>query len=41
MLGKIQAKTMLSDLRKIADEIKKVYRLATELWITGSLVPAC
>jgi 3-methyladenine DNA glycosylase AlkD len=35
ILGKINSKTKLGDLRKIAKEIKKDHALASELWSTG------
>lgn len=39
ILGQINSKTMLGDLRKIAKEIKKEHELAMELWSTRQLLP--
>lgn len=39
VLGQINTKTKLGDLRKIAKDIKKDHELALELWATRSLFP--
>lgn len=39
ILGLINSKTKLGDLRKIAKEIKKDHVLAMELWSTGEFLP--
>jgi 3-methyladenine DNA glycosylase AlkD len=39
ILNKINSKTKLGDLRKIAKEIKKDHELAMELWSTGKFLP--
>lgn len=39
ILGQINSKTKLGDLRKIAKEIKKDQGLAMELWSTGKFLP--
>lgn len=39
ILGHINSKTKLGDLRKIAKEIKKDHVLAMELWSTGEFLP--
>jgi 3-methyladenine DNA glycosylase AlkD len=39
ILGKINSKTKLGDLRKISKEIKKDHSLAMELWSTGKFLP--
>ena len=39
ILGQINSKTMLGDLRKIAKDIKKDHELAMELWSTGKFLP--
>lgn len=39
VLGQINAKTRLGDLRGIAKDIKKDHELAMELWSTGSFLP--
>ena len=39
ILGQINAKTKLGDLRKIAKDIKKDHELAIELWSAGKLLP--
>ena len=39
ILGQINSKTKLGDLRKIAKEIKKDHELAMELWSTGKFLP--
>ena len=39
ILGQINSKTKLGDLRKIAKEIKKDHSLAMELWTTGQFLP--
>lgn len=39
ILGQINSKTMLGDLRKIAKDIKKDHELAMELWPTGKFLP--
>lgn len=39
ILGQINSKTKLGDLRKIAGEIKKDHSLATELWNSGKFLP--
>ena len=39
ILGQINSKTMLGDLRKIAKEIKKDHQLAMELWSAGEFLP--
>ncbi|MCK7554062.1 DNA alkylation repair protein [Chitinophaga sedimenti] len=39
ILGKINAKTKLGDLRNIAKQLKTEHELALELWSTGQLQP--
>jgi 3-methyladenine DNA glycosylase AlkD len=39
ILGQINTKTKLGDLRKIAKDIKKDHELAMELWSTGKFLP--
>ncbi|MBO1913032.1 hypothetical protein J4G37_50530, partial [Microvirga sp. 3-52] len=39
ILSKINSKTMLGDLRKIAKDIKKDHELALELWSTEAFLP--
>jgi 3-methyladenine DNA glycosylase AlkD len=39
ILGQINAKTKLGDLRKVAKDIKKDHGLAMELWSTGRFFP--
>lgn len=39
ILGQINSKTNLGDLRKIAKQIKKDHVLAMELWATGRFLP--
>ena len=39
ILGQINSKTKLGDLRKIAKDIKKNHELAMELWSTKSHLP--
>jgi 3-methyladenine DNA glycosylase AlkD len=39
ILGRINAKTRLGDLRKIASNIKKDHDLAMEFWSTGRVFP--
>ena len=39
ILGQINSKTKLGDLRKIAKDIKKDHELAMELWSTGKFLP--
>src|SRR5687768_10567389 len=39
ILGQINTKTKLGDLRKIAKDIKKDHQLAMELWSTGKFLP--
>ncbi|MCF0040379.1 DNA alkylation repair protein [Dyadobacter fanqingshengii] len=39
ILERIDSKTKLGDLRKIAKEIRKDHELATELWSTGRFLP--
>ncbi|WP_234364200.1 hypothetical protein [Lunatibacter salilacus] len=39
ILGQINGKTKLGDLRKIAKEIKKDHALTMELWSTGKFLP--
>ncbi|WP_033542518.1 DNA alkylation repair protein [Planococcus sp. CAU13] len=39
ILSRIDSKTKLGDLRKIAKEIKKDHNLAMELWATGEFLP--
>jgi 3-methyladenine DNA glycosylase AlkD len=39
ILGQINSKTKLGDLRKIAKEIKKDQAMAMELWTTGKFLP--
>jgi 3-methyladenine DNA glycosylase AlkD len=38
-LARINSKTLLGDLRKIAKDIRKDHDLAMELWSTGKLLP--
>ncbi|SFC64772.1 3-methyladenine DNA glycosylase AlkD [Parapedobacter composti] len=39
ILGQINPKTKLGDLRKIAKDVKKDHELAMELWSSGELLP--
>lgn len=39
VLGQINTKTMLGDLRKLAKDIKRDHELAMELWSSGRLYP--
>ncbi|MFC3198103.1 DNA alkylation repair protein [Parapedobacter deserti] len=39
ILGQINSKTKLGDLRKIAKDIKKDHELAMELWSSGEFLP--
>lgn len=39
ILNRIDEKTKLGDLRKIANEIKKDHELALEMWSTGDFLP--
>lgn len=39
VLGQINSKTKLGDLRKMAKDIKKDHELAMELWSTGKFLP--
>ena len=39
ILGQINSKTLLGDLRKMAKEIKKDHDLAMELWSSGKFLP--
>lgn len=39
ILGQLNTKTKLGDLRKIAKDIKKDHELAIELWSAGGLLP--
>ncbi len=39
ILGQIDSKTKLGDLRKFAKDIKKDHELAMELWSTGKFLP--
>lgn len=39
ILGQINPKTKLGDLRKIAKDVKKDHELAMELWSSGNSCP--
>lgn len=39
ILGQINSKTLLGDVRKMAKDIKKDHELAMELWSIGTFLP--